>query len=152
MFKSNVRNLRFYARMHECLYIYMYINAYMRMHTQIWDIRTGESTMSFKGHTDTITGLRLSPHGTLLLSNAMDNTLRVWDTRPYVEGDRCKCVMRGHVHNFEKALLRCVFGCDFVSFVCNIMKHVHNFEKALLRCVFGCDFVSFVFVYYEVCL
>ena len=38
------------------------------------------------GHSDTVTGLSLSPDGALLLSNAMDNTLRVWDTRAFVEG------------------------------------------------------------------
>ena len=38
------------------------------------------------GHSDTVTGLSLSPDGTLLLSNAMDNTLRIWDTRAFVEG------------------------------------------------------------------
>ena len=41
------------------------------------------------GHSDTVTGLSLSPDGNLLLSNAMDNTLRVWDTRAFVEGQVC---------------------------------------------------------------
>ena len=31
------------------------------------------------GHMDTITGLQLSPCGSKLLSNAMDNTVRMWD-------------------------------------------------------------------------
>ncbi|KAJ1486123.1 WD40-repeat-containing domain protein [Baffinella frigidus] len=58
------------------------------------------------GHTDTITGLRLSPDGQMLLSNGMDNTLRMWDTRPFCEGSRCKMVFQGHMHNFEKQLIR----------------------------------------------
>ena len=33
------------------------------------------------GHTDTITGLSLSPDGSFLLSNSMDQTIRMWDIR-----------------------------------------------------------------------
>ena len=35
------------------------------------------------GHMDTITGLALSPCGSKLLSNAMDNTVRIWDVQPF---------------------------------------------------------------------
>ena len=44
------------------------------------------------------------PHviGSYVLSNAMDNTLRVWDVRPYVTTDRCVKIITGHKHNFEK--------------------------------------------------
>lgn len=81
---------------------------------KIWDLRKEEesASMTMSGHTDTITGLSLSPDGNLLLSNSMDNTLRVWDTRPFVEGPRCKVVMGGHMHNFEKNLLRCAWSPD----------------------------------------
>lgn len=34
-------------------------------------------------------GMSLSPDGHFLLTNAMDNTLRVWDVRPYSPADRC---------------------------------------------------------------
>ena len=36
------------------------------------------------GHMDTVTGLSVSPDGKHLVSNAMDNTVRVWDIRPYI--------------------------------------------------------------------
>lgn len=39
-----------------------------------------------EGHTDTITGLSLSPDGNHLLSNAMDSQLRCWDVRPFASG------------------------------------------------------------------
>jgi len=39
-----------------------------------------------EGHTDTITGLSLSPDGNHLLSNAMDSQLRCWDVRPFAAG------------------------------------------------------------------
>ncbi len=41
------------------------------MHAQVWDLRKVEVSMSLKGHSDTVTGLRVSPDGTHLLSNAM---------------------------------------------------------------------------------
>ena len=40
------------------------------------------------GHVDTITGLSLSKDGKYILSNAMDNTVRAWDVRPFVSGSR----------------------------------------------------------------
>ena len=36
-----------------------------------WDLRRNAVVMSMQGHTDTITGMRVSPDGTHLLSNAM---------------------------------------------------------------------------------
>lgn len=36
-----------------------------------------------QGHSDTITGLALSPDGNVLLSNAMDSVLRTWNVRPF---------------------------------------------------------------------
>ena len=44
---------------------------------KVWDLRKEEVSMTLKGHNDTITGMALSPDGTHLLTNAMDNTLRV---------------------------------------------------------------------------
>jgi len=79
---------------------------------KIWDLRKEEVSLTLKGHTDTLTGLRLAPDGNLLLSNSMDNTLRIWDTRAFVEGQRCRVVMGGHMHNFEKNLLRCSWAPD----------------------------------------
>jgi len=44
---------------------------------KVWDLRKEEVAMSLKGHNDTVTGMAVSPDGTHLLTNAMDNTLRV---------------------------------------------------------------------------
>jgi hypothetical protein len=74
---------------------------------QVWDLRKEEVVMSLKGHSDTVTGMRLSPDGTHLLSNSMDNTLRIWDMRPYAPEQRCTKVLTGHQHTFEKNLLKC---------------------------------------------
>lgn len=58
------------------------------------------------------TGLSLSWDGAYLLSNSMDNTLRIWDVRPFAPTERCVKLMSGHQHNFEKNLLRCAWSQD----------------------------------------
>ena len=64
------------------------------------------------GHQDTITGLSLSNDGNYLLSNSMDHTIRCWDVRPFVQGNRCTKVFQGTTHNFEKNLLRVCWSKD----------------------------------------
>jgi WD40 repeat protein len=54
-----------------------------------WELRKGQAGLTLQGHADTVTGLRVSPEGNHLLSNCMDNTLRVWDMRPYAPANRC---------------------------------------------------------------
>jgi DNA-binding beta-propeller fold protein YncE len=34
---------------------------------------------SFKGHTDRVTSIALSPDGSIIISSSLDNTVRVWD-------------------------------------------------------------------------
>lgn len=48
------------------------------------NLRTNKIEYALVGHMDTLTGLSLSPCGKSLLSNAMDNTVRVWDVQPFV--------------------------------------------------------------------
>ena len=50
---------------------------------KVWDLRKGEMCMMLEGHSDTVTGMSLSPDGSYLLTNSMDCTLRIWDMRPY---------------------------------------------------------------------
>lgn len=67
------------------------------------------------GHTDTVTGLAISNQGDFLLSNAMDNTVRLWDIRPFVANGNSNRMIRfftGSSHNFEKNLLRCSWSGD----------------------------------------
>lgn len=68
----------------------------------MWDLRKNAILYELKGHTDTVTGVSLSPDGSYLLSNAMDNSLRIWDIRPYAPQERCVKIFAGHQHNFEK--------------------------------------------------
>ena len=41
---------------------------------QVWDLRKNDMLYRMRGHSDTVTGMQLSPDGSYLLSNAMDNT------------------------------------------------------------------------------
>mmetsp|Transcript_5165 Transcript_5165/g.7155 ORF Transcript_5165/g.7155 Transcript_5165/m.7155 type:complete len:349 (+) Transcript_5165:62-1108(+) len=74
---------------------------------KVWDLRKGDVDYVLEGHTDSITGLSLSPDGSFLLSNSMDNGLYQWDVRPFKEGSRLIKTYTGLVHNYEKLLLRC---------------------------------------------
>lgn len=47
------------------------------------DLRTDAVIFELDGHCDTVTGLKISPKGTHLLSNAMDNTVKIWDVKPF---------------------------------------------------------------------
>ncbi|KAI3959948.1 hypothetical protein MKX01_030239 [Papaver californicum] len=79
---------------------------------KVWDLRRNEVTMTLQGHSDTITGMQLSPDGSYLLTNAMDCSLRIWDLRPYAPQNRCVKIFTGHQHNFEKTLLKCGWSPD----------------------------------------
>ena len=78
-----------------------------------YDLRMDvQPSLTLEGHTDIVTGLRVSPDGDFMLSNAMDNTLRIWDLRPYAPADRNIKVLIGHTHGHEKQLLQCDWSRD----------------------------------------
>ncbi|CAG0915320.1 unnamed protein product [Notodromas monacha] len=83
-----------------------------------WDLRRlATPSLQLRGHTDTVTSLCLSPakcSGAHVASNAMDNTIRVWDVRPYFKGDgtRCTTALTGHQHNFEQNLIKVAWSPD----------------------------------------
>jgi Prp8 binding protein len=77
---------------------------------KIWDLRKTDVLYTLPGHTDTVTGLRLSPDGSYLLSNSMDNSVVMWDIRPFAPQQRRLHIFVGLQHNFEKNLLRCAWS------------------------------------------
>ncbi|CAI9729066.1 small nuclear ribonucleoprotein 40 kDa protein-like [Octopus vulgaris] len=79
---------------------------------KVWDLRKNDILYRLRGHTDTPTGLELSPDGSYLLSNGMDGTVRIWDVRPFAPQERCLKLFQGHQHSFEKNLLRCSWSSD----------------------------------------
>lgn len=77
------------------------------------NLRKREIEYTLVGHMDTVTGLSLSPDGAKLLSNAMDNTVRMWDIQPYSTNvTREEKVFLGATHNVERNLLRCGWSQD----------------------------------------
>ena len=87
---------------------------------QVFDLRTRseEELYVLSGHSDSITGIDLSPDGEKLISNSMDQSVRIWDVRSFIpEGeDRCIGRVEGHAHNYEKNLLRCRWNRDGTLF------------------------------------
>lgn len=47
---------------------------YCHLYPQVWDLRKNDVLYRMRGHSDTVTGMHLSPDGSYLLTNAMDNT------------------------------------------------------------------------------
>jgi len=80
---------------------------------RIFNLRKGAEEGVLKAHTDSVTGIDLSKDGNYLLSNGMDQTVRLWDIRSFFVGDsRCVGVLRGSTHNFEKNLLKVRWSPD----------------------------------------
>jgi len=79
---------------------------------RVWDIRKNCVAYKLTTHRDTVTGLELSPDGSFLLSNSMDNTLQISDIRPYVSQSRCVGVLPGVVHGVDQNLLKCCWSPD----------------------------------------
>jgi Prp8 binding protein len=107
-----------------------------------FDLRTHKELYSLCGHQDSITGLEVSRDGRYLLSNSMDNTVRMWDIRPFIMNkmqqsqlpptinssnnnsislsspSRLVRVFTGHNHDFSKQLLRCSWSSDGSKISC----------------------------------
>ena len=45
---------------------------------KVWDLRKNAQLYKMRGHTDTVTGITLSPDGSYVLSNSMDNTGKLY--------------------------------------------------------------------------
>lgn len=64
----------------------------------VWDLRLHGLRERWEGHGNTVTGLRMNNQGSFLLSNSMDNVLRAWDVRPYLDNPstRESKIFKGH--------------------------------------------------------
>eukprot|EP00008_Paramoeba_atlantica_P005783 CAMPEP_0201477790 /NCGR_PEP_ID=MMETSP0151_2-20130828/2753_1 /ASSEMBLY_ACC=CAM_ASM_000257 /TAXON_ID=200890 /ORGANISM="Paramoeba atlantica, Strain 621/1 / CCAP 1560/9" /LENGTH=345 /DNA_ID=CAMNT_0047858629 /DNA_START=60 /DNA_END=1097 /DNA_ORIENTATION=- len=77
-----------------------------------YDLRKPDLPLyGMEGHTDTVTSISLSPNGHELLSNGMDNSVRIWDVRPFSSNRATKSIS-GVQHGIEKNLLKCRWSAD----------------------------------------
>lgn len=80
--------------------------------------------MELPQHTDTVTGLCLSPNNNFLLSNSMDCSLLKWDMKPFITPidsayhPRCLQKYDGARHGAEKVLLKCSWSPDMDMVAC----------------------------------
>eukprot|EP01086_Lenisia_limosa_P005460 TRINITY_DN2227_c0_g1_i2.p1 TRINITY_DN2227_c0_g1~~TRINITY_DN2227_c0_g1_i2.p1 ORF type:complete len:163 (-),score=34.48 TRINITY_DN2227_c0_g1_i2:61-549(-) len=78
-----------------------------------FDLRRPEKIMrKLPGHTDTITHLAVSPDGSRLLSNSMDQSIKIWNINSHADSNRLTHTLMGHKHDFEKNLLRSAWSWD----------------------------------------
>jgi Prp8 binding protein len=90
-----------------------------------YDLRNDTVIYEFGGHSDTITALKVSPDGSSLLSNSMDNSLKIWDIKPFsltptrelMTFKRIFFLILANHHGYEGNLIRpCWSPCNqFVS-------------------------------------
>lgn len=51
-----------------------------------YNLKTGKIEYTLEGHMDTVSSLAISHDGSFLMSNSFDETVRIWDVRPFAVG------------------------------------------------------------------
>ena len=52
---------------------------------KVWDLTTGQETLTLTGHTTAVASLAFSPDGHRLITASTDMTVRIWDATPLPE-------------------------------------------------------------------
>lgn len=83
------------------------------------DLRTQSPSFTLISHSDTVTSLRLSHEGTRLLSNSLDNTVRVWDVKPFSAlPGRLITILNGATSGADRNLIRGSWSPDDSRVAC----------------------------------
>lgn len=92
----------------------------------VWSTQSNSVVYRLSGHSDTVTGLAVSPDYTSLLSNSRDGSLKIWDIRHFVEDNRCLKTLRGISHNYEHNLLKAAWRPDSTHVTAGSADHFVN--------------------------
>lgn len=104
-----------------------------------WNLQDESLRFRLCGHTDSVTGLSLSPDGNLLQSTAMDCTVRIWDVKPFVPAGLSRNLLTfdNVPHGKEKNLLRGSWSHtgEFVAVGgADMFIRVYSIDRQLLVC------------------
>jgi Prp8 binding protein len=79
-----------------------------------YDARKSEDALvTLSGHREAVTSAKLSPDNSYLLTYSRDNTVRVWDAKPFsTRKNRCLKIFVGASHDAENHLLRASWAPD----------------------------------------
>jgi small GTP-binding protein len=58
----------------------------------VWNLQTGKCQATWEGHTETVTGIAITPNGKLVVSGSDDETLKVW----ILQTGHCLATLEGH--------------------------------------------------------
>jgi Prp8 binding protein len=93
---------------------------------RLFDVRQLDTPLvQLAGHREAVTSLALSSDGAYLLSNARDNTVRLWDARPFsTRANRCLKIFVGATHDQEVFFL--LFFVFFIFVGLSLMRCLVN--------------------------
>jgi WD40 repeat protein len=58
------------------------------MTVKLWDVASGTSVNTLKGHVRDVTAVAFSPDGKTLASGSRDKTIKLWDVAPGKKADK----------------------------------------------------------------
>jgi WD40 repeat protein len=100
---------------------------------KLWDLTTGQETLSLRGHTQTVNSVAFSPDGHRLVTASSDRTVRIWDGRPLQTGEKQGVLtLPGHA-GFVRGLAFSPNGRHLASVGSDAIVRIWEFERGIAR-------------------